>query len=89
MAIKDLPEDFAGFERLLADYEREHFAFDPGGRRVADSTLDLLTPFAPNSYAPKWAVKRFAYSLMDESHCSSRSAIRSRRGSSGRSSSER
>jgi hypothetical protein len=59
MAIKDLPEDFAGFER-------EHFAFDPGGRRVADSTLDLMTTFRPNSYAPKWAVKRFAYSLMDE-----------------------
>jgi hypothetical protein len=66
MAIKDLPEDFAGFERLLDDYEREHFAFDPGGRRVADSTLDLMTTFPPNSYAPKWAVKRFAYSLMDE-----------------------
>jgi hypothetical protein len=66
MAIKDLPEDFAGFERLLDDYEREHFAFDPGGRRVADSTLDLMTTFPPNSYAPKWVVKRFAYSLMDE-----------------------
>jgi hypothetical protein len=66
MAIKDLPQDFAGFERLLDDYEREHFAFDPGGRRVADSTLDLMTTFPPNSYAPKWVVKRFAFSLMDE-----------------------
>ena len=42
MAIKDMPEDYAGFERLLDDYEREHFAFDAGGRRVADSTLDLI-----------------------------------------------
>ena len=66
LAIKDLPADFAGFERLLDDYEREHFAFDPGGRRVADSTLDLMTTFAPNSYAPRWLVKRFACSLMDE-----------------------
>jgi hypothetical protein len=66
MAIKDLPEDFAGFERLLDDYEREHFAFDPGGRRVADSTLDLMTTFPPHSYAPAWLVKRFAFSLMDE-----------------------
>jgi ER-bound oxygenase mpaB/B'/Rubber oxygenase, catalytic domain len=66
MAIKDLPEDFAGFELLLDDYEREHFAFDPGGRRVADSTLDLMTTFPPNKYAPKWLVKRFAYSVMDE-----------------------
>ena len=66
MAIKDLPSDFAGFERLLDDYEREHFAFDPGGRRVADSTLDLMTTFPPNSFAPAWLVKRFAFSLMDE-----------------------
>ncbi len=66
MAIKDLPADFAGFERLLDDYEREHFAFDPGGRRVADSTLDLMTTFPPHRYAPKWVVKRFAFSLMDE-----------------------
>ena len=66
MAIKDLPEDFAGFERLLDDYEREHFAFDAGGRRVADSTLELMTTFPPNCYAPRWLMKRFAYSLMDE-----------------------
>ena len=66
MAIKDMPGDYAGFERLLDDYEREHFAFDAGGRRVADSTLDLMTTFPPNNYAPKWVVKRFALSLMDE-----------------------
>src|SRR4051812_1660103 len=66
MAIKDLPPDFDGFEKLLDDYEREHFAFDPGGRRVADATLELMTTFPPNSWAPAWVVKRFAYSLMDE-----------------------
>jgi hypothetical protein len=66
MAIKDLPADFAGFERLLEDYEREHFAFDPGGRRVADSTLDLMATFPPNNLAPRWLVRRFAFSLMDE-----------------------
>ena len=49
MAIKDIPEAYAGFERLLDDYEREHFAFDAGGRRVADSTLDLVTTFPPNN----------------------------------------
>ena len=66
MAIQDIPEDYAGFEQLLGDYEREHFASDPGGRRVADSTLDLVTTFPPNKYAPKWVTKRFAYSVMDE-----------------------
>jgi len=66
MGIKDIPEDFAAFETLIDDYEREHFAFDPGGRRVADSTLDLMATFPPNSWAPRWIVRRFAYSLMDE-----------------------
>jgi hypothetical protein len=66
MNIKDLPADFAGFERLLDDYEAEHFAFDAGGRRVADSTLDLMTTFPPSSWLPKWLAKRFAFALMDE-----------------------
>ncbi len=66
MNIKDLPEDFTGFERLLEDYERAHFAFDAGGRRVADSTLDLMATFWPSSWAPRWVVRRFAFSLMDE-----------------------
>jgi hypothetical protein len=66
MAIQDLPEDYAGFERLLDDYEAEHFAFDPGGRRVADSTLDLMGTFWPNSLLPRWLNRRFAFALMDE-----------------------
>ncbi len=66
MAIQDLPEDFDAFERLLEDYEREHFEFTPGGRRVAGSTLALMATFPPNSWAPGWAVRRFAYALMDE-----------------------
>ncbi len=66
MNIRDLPVDFAGFERLLDDHERAHFAFDAGGRRVADATLDLMATFRPNSWAPRWLVRRFAFSLMDE-----------------------
>ena len=66
MNIKDLPQDFAGFERLLDAYEAEHFAFDPGGRRVADSTMDLMTTFPPNNLMPSWLAKRFAFALMDE-----------------------
>ena len=66
MNIKDLPSDFAGFETLLDDYEAAHFAFDAGGRRVADSTLDLMTTFPPSSWLPKVLAKRFAFALMDE-----------------------
>ncbi|SDS90225.1 hypothetical protein SAMN04488570_2990 [Nocardioides scoriae] len=66
MAIPDLPEDFAGFERLLDAYEQEHFAPDPGGRRVADATLDLMTTFPPHHLLPRRVVRRAAYALMDE-----------------------
>ncbi len=66
MGIKDIPADYQGFDRLLEDYETAHFAYDAKARKVADSTLDLLTTFAPNKYAPAWLVKRFAYSLMDD-----------------------
>lgn len=66
LGIRDLPADYAGFERLLDDYEREHFAFDPGARRVADATLDLMTTFPPNNLLPRALARRVAYALMDE-----------------------
>jgi hypothetical protein len=66
MNIRDLPEDFDGFERLMDAYEREHFAFDAGGRAVADATLDLMATQWPNSWLPRRLVRRLAWSLMDE-----------------------
>lgn len=47
MGIRNLPATYAGFEELLTSYEAEHFAFDEGGRRVADATMRLLTTFYP------------------------------------------
>jgi hypothetical protein len=47
MGIRDLPATYAGFEELLTSYEAEHFAYDEGGRRVADATMHLLTTFYP------------------------------------------
>ena len=47
MNIRAVPDSYAGFERLMDGYEREHFAFSPGGRAVADATLDLLGTFPP------------------------------------------
>ena len=66
MAIRDLPETHEEFAALLDAYEAAHFAFDPGARAVADATLDLMTTFPPNSRAPRAAVRRFSYALMDE-----------------------
>ncbi len=64
MAIKDLPETYEAFAALMDDYEREHFAFDAGARRVADATLELLVGFYPRPAAG--AVRRFSRALMDE-----------------------
>lgn len=66
MAIPNIPETYAEFATLMDDYERAHFAYDPAAKRVADATLDLLTTFPPNSYAPAGLTRVFARSLMDD-----------------------
>lgn len=63
MGITDLPETYEEFAELLDDYEAKEFAFDEGGRAVADSTLGLLTTFYPRPAAP--LVRIFARSLME------------------------
>ncbi|MBU2074862.1 MAG: DUF2236 domain-containing protein [Actinobacteria bacterium] len=64
MNIPDIPETYAGFERVMDDYEREHFAYDEGGRRVADSTLALMLTWYPRLAGP--AVELFSRALMDQ-----------------------
>lgn len=64
MGIRDLPEDFLGFSRLLDAYEAEHFTFDPKSRAVADATLELLVSFYPRPLAR--AVHVFSRALMDD-----------------------
>jgi hypothetical protein len=66
MGIRDVPTTFDGFATYLDDYEQEHFALDPGGRAVADATLDLMATFPPNDRLPAGLVRRFAYGLMDD-----------------------
>jgi hypothetical protein len=66
MNIKDLPQTYAEFARLLDDYEAEHFGYDAGARAVADATLDLMTTFPPHDRLPAERVKAFSFGLMDE-----------------------
>jgi hypothetical protein len=47
MNISDIPTDYAGFADYLDTYERERFAFSPGGRAVSDATLALLASRFP------------------------------------------
>jgi hypothetical protein len=64
MGIKAVPKDYAEFERLLDDYEAEHFAFDPGARRVADATMALMRTFYPRVLARP--VDVLSRAVMDE-----------------------
>lgn len=66
MGIRDLPGTWQEWERLLDAYEEEHFALHPGGRRVADATLELFTTFPGNRRLPRSLVLAAARALMDD-----------------------
>jgi hypothetical protein len=64
LAIRDVPETYEEFAALMDSYEAEHFGYDEEARRVADSTLRLMTTFYPRPAAR--AVEVFSRALMDE-----------------------
>ncbi len=64
MAIKDVPETYEAFADLMDTYERDHFGYDAGGRRVADATLELMVSFYPRPAAA--GVRLFSRALMDD-----------------------
>ncbi|MEU9460709.1 oxygenase MpaB family protein [Streptomyces sp. NPDC048312] len=64
MGIKELPQTYEDFERVLDTYEAEHFGWDEGGRRVADATLELMSSWYPRPLAP--AARKVALALLDD-----------------------
>jgi hypothetical protein len=66
MGIRSIPETWQAFSRHLDAYEREHFGFEPGARRVAEATLELLNTFPPDDKLPPALVRRMSYALMDD-----------------------
>jgi hypothetical protein len=64
MGITGLPEDYAGYERLLDSYEAEHFAPDPAGKRVTEATIRIGRATAPWYLRPGF--RRVSIALMDE-----------------------
>ena len=63
MGLKDIPADYAAFSQYFDEYERERFAFSPGGRAVADSTLDLFVSWYPALLRP--LARAIVVSLME------------------------
>ncbi len=64
MGITGLPEDYAGYERLLDAYEAEHFAPDPAATRVTEATIRIGRATAPWYLRPGF--RRVSIALMDE-----------------------
>ncbi|MFF8774236.1 oxygenase MpaB family protein [Kitasatospora sp. NPDC015120] len=64
MGLSGIPETYEEFERLLDDYEREHFAFDPGSRAVSDATLGLMASWYPLPVRP--AMRLSSVCLLDD-----------------------
>jgi hypothetical protein len=58
MNIKDSPGTHEEFAAYLDAYERDHFAYSPGGRGVADATLALLASFYPAPLRARALVER-------------------------------
>lgn len=63
MNIKDAPASHQEFAAHLDAYEREHFAYSPGGRAVSDATLGLLVSFYPRPIRP--LLRRSTLALLD------------------------
>ena len=64
MAIHDIPDDYAAFERFNVEYEREHFRRTAAGERVGQTTRDLFLGWFP--WIPKRLGARAMYALLDE-----------------------
>ena len=64
MGIKDLPTSYDGYERLLDDYEAEHFEFAPQNRRVAEASLRIVENWYPSFVRP--AMRRVSIAMFDE-----------------------
>ncbi|MER6995531.1 oxygenase MpaB family protein [Streptomyces sp. NPDC000410] len=64
MHIDGAPTTYAGFEKLLVDYEREMFAYDPANRRVAAATFRTMVSWYPRPLRP--LIARLSLALLDE-----------------------
>ncbi|MFD6529442.1 oxygenase MpaB family protein [Streptomyces sp. NPDC060184] len=64
MGIKDLPRTFEEFEETLDAYERAHFGWDEGARKVSDATLGLMASWYPAPLAP--LVRGASLALLDD-----------------------
>jgi hypothetical protein len=64
MGIKDLPDSYDGYERLLDAYEAARFELAPENRRVAEASLRIVENWYPAFLRP--LVRRVNVAMLDE-----------------------
>lgn len=64
MGIRDVPRDYAGFERVLTETESSRFAPDPANREVAMATLRIFAGWFPRPL--RGLAVRAAVAMLDE-----------------------
>jgi hypothetical protein len=64
MGIRDIPADYAVFERYNIDYERRNFRSSEASRRVGAATIEMFASWFPRFLRP--LVRRAMYAMMDD-----------------------
>ena len=64
MNMKDLPTDYAEFERYNVEYERRHYRYTEANRRVGTATIEMFASWFPRVLRP--LVRRSMYALLDD-----------------------
>lgn len=64
MGIRDIPGDYAEFERYNIEYERRHFRFTESNRRVGAATVEMFASWFPRLARP--LVRRGIYALLED-----------------------
>lgn len=64
MNIKDLPADYAEFERYNVEYEKQHYRYTDANHRVGAATIEMFAGWFPSVLRP--LVRRSMYALLDD-----------------------
>jgi hypothetical protein len=64
MGIKDLPNNYAEYEKLHDDYEAVHFSYDPANARVAEASIKVVAEWYPKPVQPLY--RRVVLTFLDE-----------------------
>ena len=64
MGIRDIPADYAEFERYNTEYEGQHYRFTESNHRVGAATVELFASWFPR--LSRRLVRRAIYALLDD-----------------------